>query len=183
MDNTNDLRGYSKVFVYKSIDDPKLIYVSKSLHFFNKFFANRYNHDTSKFTFDGEMMVRLRVYYVQIYHGVYKRIYKNKIKPEIKSVKLKKYWVNANLKGVNMSKLKQVIVGWKHCVSIKLDGKTTLSYKFPKVTYEGEELKGRTKWSDVKWLRQAVIDYIEQTGYDPKKIDDTFVNRIKHDTK
>lgn len=179
----NDLRGYSKVFVYKSIYDPKILYVSKSLHFLNKFFISRYNDDLSKFTFDGEMMVRLRVYYVQVYHGVYKRIYKNEIKPERKPVKLKKEWTNANLKGVNLTKLKQVIVGWKHCVTIKLDDKTTLSYKFPKVTYEGDELKGRTNWSDIKWLRQAVIDYIEQTGYDPKNIDDTFVNRVKNDTK
>ena len=68
MDNINGLRGYSKVFVYKSIDDPKLLYVSKSLHFLNKFFINRFNNNISKFTFDGEMMVRLRVYYIQVYH-------------------------------------------------------------------------------------------------------------------
>lgn len=184
MDNeNNDLRGYSKVFVYKLIDNPKIIYVSKSLHFLNKFFVNRYDGDISKFIYEGEMMARLRVYYTQVYHGVYRRKYKNEIKPERKPIKQKKPWSYANLKGTNMSKIKQVVVGWKHCVTIKLDGKTTLSYKFPKVTYEGEELKGRTRWSNIKWLRQAVIDYIEQTGYDPKNIEETFVNRIKYDTE
>ena len=175
----NDLRGYSKVFVYKSIDNPKIIYVSKSLHFLNKFFANRYNGDISKFTYDGEMMARLGVYYAQVYHGVYKRIYKNDVKPDRKPVKLKKDWSYSNLKGTNMSKIKQVIVGWKHVEKIKTDSGISMTFKFPKVTYEGEELKGRTKWSDIKWLRQAVIDYIESTKYDPKEIEETFVNRIE----
>jgi len=184
MDNkTNDLRGYSKVFVYKSIDDTKIIYVSKSLHFLNKFFVNRYNGDISKFSYDGEMMARLRVYYTQVYHGVYKRKYRNEVKPERTPVKLKKDWSYANLKGTNRSKIKAVEVGWKYRIAIKLDGKTTYSYKFPMITYEGDELKGKTRWSNIKWLRKSVVDYIEQTGYDPKNIEEIFVNRIKNDTK
>lgn len=180
MDNVKKpLRGYVKVFVYKSIDDPKIIYVSKSLHFLNKFFINRYNGDSSNFIYDGEMMVRLRIYYTQVYHGVYKRIYKNDIKPQKTPVKLKKQWVYANLKGNNLTKLKKVIVGWRHLEKIKTDDGIIKVFKFPQIVYEDNDLKGRTNWSNIKWLRQAVIDYIEHTKYDPKNIDETFVNRIK----
>lgn len=173
----NDLQGYKTVHVYKSIDDPKLIYVSKSLHFLNKFFINRFNGDTSKFIYEGEMMVKLRRYYIQTYHGVYKRIYKNEIE-EKPRVKLNKNWSYSNFDGINKRKLQQVIIGWKHTEIIKTDSTTHKNQKHPKISYEGDELKGKGRWSNIKWLRQAVIDYIEYSGYDPKKIDETFVKRI-----
>ena len=115
-----ELRGYKKVFVYKSINDSKLIYVSKSLHILDRFFLSRFNSDKSGFTYEGEMMVRLncKKYYIQIYHGVYKRIY-NKETVKSERVKLKKVWSNDNFKGMNARKLQKVIVGWKHPVNNK----------------------------------------------------------------
>lgn len=174
-----ELRGYKKVFVYKSINDSKLIYVSKSLHILDRFFLSRFNSDKSGFTYEGEMMVRLncKKYYIQIYHGVYKRIY-NKETVKSERVKLKKVWSNDNFKGMNARKLQKVIVGWKHSEKIETDDGISIRIKFPKITYEDNDLKGRTYWSNIKWLRQAVIDYIENTGYDPKNIEDTTVNKI-----
>jgi hypothetical protein len=169
----NSLRGYTKVFVYTS-KDGELKYVSRSLTFLDKFFINRYNGDKSNFIYEGEMMVKLKKYYAQSYCGVYKRVKDDR---EIESIKQKKDWVYPNLGDTNIRKLQKVIVSWKHTEKIKTDKGTTVTFKFPKISYKNDDLKGRARWSNVKWLKQAVSDYIEHYNYDPKTIEETFVKR------
>jgi len=95
--SSGEYYNYTKVVSYKSNDNPYLIYVSRSEKFINYFFKDRFG-TSDNFTFDGEMMVNLKDYYVQVSHGVYKRIYKQEKLKDITPVKLKKSWSLANFK-------------------------------------------------------------------------------------
>lgn len=170
-------RVRKKVYIYKSVDDPKLIYAAKTVLCFERFLKKRYNGDNTKFTYDGEMMVLLKTYYIQVSTGVFKRIYLNEDKPERESVKLKKDWVFPNLTNIVSDNLEKVIVSWKHSEKITTDSGTSKVLKYPKLSYENDDIKYRKWWTDGQWLRQAVKDYIEHTNYDPKRIEETLVER------
>ena len=85
-------------------------------------------------------------------------------------------------------KITSVKVGWKHITDVKpkQPGTTSFNVCFPKIVFSGDELKGRTQWTDAQWLKYAVNEYQKQKGFKPHTKDE-FVERsfkpVKASTK
>jgi hypothetical protein len=83
-----------------------------------------------------------------------------------------------------MAKITSVTVGWKHIKDAKppKPGYTSFDVSFPKITFSGNDLKGRTRWTDAQWVKHAVGLYQKQKGFKPHTKDE-FVERSSKPVK
>jgi hypothetical protein len=83
-----------------------------------------------------------------------------------------------------MAKITSVTVGWKHITDVKppKPGHTSFNVSFPKITFSGNDLKGRTRWTNAQWLQYAVGLYQKQKGFKPHTKDE-FVERSSKPVK
>jgi hypothetical protein len=81
-----------------------------------------------------------------------------------------------------MKKLLSVNVGWKYTISQVIKSETSsdkiFNVKFISIKFEGEDLKGKTKWPDNQWVRLSLKEFKKQKGFEPEVIKDEYVNRI-----
>jgi len=78
-----------------------------------------------------------------------------------------------------MYKLQFVNVGWKYTTErIEKSGSKVFDVHFPSVRFEDNDLKGRIRWSDKKWVSLAISEFEKEKGFRPENIKDEYVDRV-----
>lgn len=67
-----------------------------------------------------------------------------------------------------MKKLKEVSVSWKYSTD---NGNNTFDVRFPNCIFSGDELIGKTRWSDEKWVIFAMESFEKIKGFKTEQRD------------
>lgn len=63
-----------------------------------------------------------------------------------------------------MKKITKVVISFKYSIKHTINNKVTVEFKFPTITYTGDDLKGKRNWSNTKWIDFAINDYCKYIG-------------------
>jgi hypothetical protein len=76
-----------------------------------------------------------------------------------------------------MKKLLYVNVGWKYIIERNENGSTFYEVKFPEFRFEGDDLKGRTRWTDNQLINLSIDEFEKIKGF-RSNYKDEYIGRI-----